>query len=308
VRLTTELLTARCTRGMSTNRNNERRTGKADERIDTVRAEDLEDDDSTTRGTVTEQYTVAPETNVVHERVARQGVPQGQPAVRQQTVQRARPLDDERDMDIPESYALDHDRVRWPAVFAGLLTALTMLIALGVLGLAVGLTSVDAGNAVAQRGVPRGLGLGSGIWAGISALLAFLLGGWVAGRTAAVFGKGWGALNGMLVFLVAVPLTLFLATRGLGALLGGFSQFATSLNVDPQQAQGAVGQAQQAAQQVTPEQAAQAATNARNAAWSTLLGLGLGTGAATLGGLLGTRSHVTVDRAEVANTREGIVR
>jgi len=235
-----------------------------------------------------------------------------QPTVQRETVQRSRPLEGDRDMDIPESYALDHDRVRWPAVFAGLLTALTLLLTLGVLGLAVGLTSVDAGQAVAQRGVPSGLGLGSGLWAGISALLAFLVGGWVAGRTAAVFGKGWGALNGMLVFLVAVPLTLFLATRGLGALLGGFSQFATSLNVDPQQvqgaAQGAAGQAQQAAQQVTPEQAAQAATNARNAAWSTLLGLGLGTGAATLGGLLGTRSDVTVDRADVANTREGIVR
>ncbi len=302
---------------MSTNRNDERRTGKAGERIDTVRAEDMEDDDSTTRGTVTEQYTVAPEPHVVHERVARQEVPQGQPVVRQQTmqretVQRARPLEGDRELDIPESYALDRDRVRWPAVFAGLLTALTMLITLGVLGLAVGLTSVDAGSAVAQRGVPSGLGLGSGLWAGVSALLAFLLGGWVAGRTAAAFGKGWGALNGMLVFLLAVPLLLWLAGSGIGALLGSLGSFTQSLNISPQQvqgaAQGAAGQAQQAAQQVTPEQAAQAATNARNAAWSTLLGLGLGTAAATLGGLLGTRSEVTVDRADVANTREGIVR
>jgi len=130
----------------------------------------------------------------------------------------------------------------------------------------------------------------------------------VAGRTAAVFGKGWGALNGMLVFLLAVPLLLWLAGSGIGALLGSLGSFAQSLNINPQQAQGAAGQAQQNAQQVTPEQAAQAATNARNAAWSTLLGLGLGTAAATLGGLLGTRSAVTVDRAAVANTREGIVR
>lgn len=302
---------------MSKNRENERRSDGTSQRIDTVRAEELADNDSTTRGAVTEQYTVAPETNVVHERVTRREVPREEVNVRQQTVRRetlqtARPVDGDRQMDIPESYALDRDRVRWPAVFAGLLTALTMLITLGVLGLAVGLTSVDAGQAVAQRGVPSGLGLGSGIWAGISALLAFLLGGWVAGRTAAVFGKGWGALNGMLVFLLAVPATLWLAGSGVGALLGTFSQFAQSLNINPAQvsqaAQGATGQAGQAAQQVTPEQAAQAATSARNAAWSTLLGLGLGTAAATLGGLLGTRSEVTVDRADVTNTREGIVR
>ena len=294
------------------NNNNERRNDKDVERIDTVRAEDMEDRGGEVRGTTTERYTVAPPVNVVHEETTRRATPQEGTPMRQQPVQPVRPMGGERELDIPESYALDHDRVRWPAVFAGLLTALTMLITLGVLGLAVGLTSVDAGNAVAQRGVPSGLGLGSGLWAGLSAILAFLLGGWVAGRTAAVFGKGWGALNGMLVFLLAVPLLLWLAGSGIGALLGSLGGFAQSLNINPQQAQGAAqnaaGQAQQAAQQVTPEQAAEAARNARNAAWSTLLGLGLGTGAATLGGLLGTRSQVTVDRAEVANTREGIVR
>ena len=299
---------------MSTGGNRNRRREGADERLETVRAEDMEDRGGDVRGTQTESYTLAPPVNVVHEETTRQAAPRQEVQMRQQPVQAVRPTrpSGEQEFDIPESYALSTDRVRWPAVFAGLLTALTVLLALGVLGLAVGLTSVDAGQAVAQRGVPSGLGLGSGIWAGISALLAFLLGGWVAGRTAAVFGKGWGALNGMLVFLLAVPATLWLAGSGVGALLGTFSQFAQSLNIDPTQvgqaAQGATGQAGQAAQQVTPEQAAQAATSARNAAWSTLLGLGLGTAAATLGGLLGTRSEVTVDRADVANTREGIVR
>ena len=302
---------------MSKNRENERRSDAGKERIETARAEDMADDDSTTRGTVTEQYTVKPETNVVHTRTTQREEPQEQrkeTIVRQPVapVQPARTIDGDRDMEIPESYALSQDRVRWPAVFAGLLTALTLLITFGVLGLAVGLTSIDAGDAVAQRGVPSGLGLGSGIWAGISALLAFLIGGWVAGRTAAVFGKGWGALNGMLVFLLAVPLLLWLAGNGVGALLGSLGGFAQSLNINPDAvqnaAQSAAGQAQQNAQQVTPAQADAAAQNARNAAWSTLLGLGLATGAATLGGLLGTRSDVTVDRAEVTNARAGIVR
>jgi len=60
---------------MGTNRdNNTRRTTGAKQHIDTVRAEDMEDDDSTTRGTVTERYTVAPEPNVIHERVAQHEV------------------------------------------------------------------------------------------------------------------------------------------------------------------------------------------------------------------------------------------
>ena len=292
---------------MSGNRNRTRDRDESDGTIDTVRPEELRDRDGGGHGTVTEQYTMAPPVQVRREETVSHQELGTQPRM-------ARPAMRDADgvVDIPETYALDRDRVRWPAVFAGLLTALTALVTLGVLGLAVGLTSVDAGAAVAQRGVPSGLGLGSGIWAGISAILAFLLGGWVAGRTAAVFGKGWGALNGMLVFLLAVPLTLWLAGSGIGAILGSFGSFAQSLNIDPAQIGQAAGQAgqnaQQNAQQVTPEQAAQAATSARNAAWSTLLGLGLGTGAATLGGLLGTRNHLDIDRSEVASAREGIVR
>ena len=295
---------------MSASRDRNRRNDGEGERIESASPEEFEDRDSDVRGTTTERYTVAPPVNVAHEETVRQEAPREEVRMRQQTAAPVRTVrtTGEREVDIPETYALDRDRVRWPAVFAGLLTALTVLIALGVLGIAVGLTAVNAGEAVAQRGVPSGLGLGSGLWAGISALLAFLLGGWVAGRTAAAFGKGWGALNGMLVFLLAVPLTLFLASRGLGALLGSFGSFAQSLNIDPQQVQQQAQGAGQQAQQVTPEQAAQAATTARNAAWSTLLGLGRGTAAATIGGLLGTRNHLDIDRDEVARARDGIIR
>ena len=207
---------------MSTGQGRNRGRDESDDSREVTRAEDMADRDGDVHGEVTDSYTLRPPVNVVHEETTRRAAPREgvqvheEVRVRQQPVRPA-PLGGTQEVDIPESYALDRDRVRWPAVFAGLLTALTMLITLGVLGLAVGLTSVDAGQAVAQRGVPSGLGLGSGIWAGISALLSFLLGGWVAGRTAAVFGKGWGALNGMLVFLLAVPVTLWLAGSGVGA-------------------------------------------------------------------------------------------
>ena len=281
---------------MVNSRDNAQGRGGFDESDEVVRAEDMADRDRMARGVPVESHTYDPPVNAVRGEVRRQEAPREEVLVRQEPVRVERALGGNRALDIPESYALDHDRVRWPAVFAGLLAALTTLIALGVLGLAVGLTSIDAGEAVAQSGVPSGLGLGSGLWAGVSALLAVLLGGWVAGRTAAVFGQGWGALNGMLVFLLAVPVTLWLASSGVGALLGSFSQFVQDLNPG------------QVAQDVTPEQATEAARNARNAAWATLLGLGLGIGAATLGGLLGTRSEVKVDHDEVARAREAIVR
>jgi hypothetical protein len=211
--------------------------------------------------------------------------------------------------ELPRTLNIAHDRVRWGAIIAGLLTALTALLVLNLLGLAVGLTTVNAAQATAQGGAPPDLGRNAGIWAAISGLLAFLLGGYVAGRTAAVFDRGWGALNGALVFMLGVPITLWLASQGIGAVLGSVGGLASSLAANPQLAQQAqqgasqaAGQAQQAAQQA--QQAAQqnptavgdAAARVRDGAWLSLLGVLLGLGASALGGAFGTRREVRFDR------------
>jgi hypothetical protein len=102
-----------------------------------------------------------------------------------------------------------------------------------------------------------------------------------------------------MVFLVAVPLTLWLAGQGLGALLGGLGTFVQGMNVDPNQARSAADQARQTAQQVTPADVAGAAERARNASWGALLGTVLGLAAATLGGYLGAddpSKRVVVER------------
>jgi hypothetical protein len=66
----------------------------------------------------------------------------------------------------------------------------------------------------------------SAIRAGIAALFAFLAGGYVAGRTAAVHERGWGALNGALVFLLALPIVIWLAGQGFGPIIGNASSIA----------------------------------------------------------------------------------
>lgn len=207
---------------------------------------------------------------------------------------------DTQDLAIPRGLNLMRDRVRWGPIVAGFLTALTSLLVLNLLGLAVGLTTVNAGTAAAQGGPPPDLGRNSAIWGAISGIISFLLGGYVAGRTAAVFDRGWGALNGALVFLLGVPITFWLAGQGLGALLGTLGGLAPSLNVDPATAQGAANQAanqaQQTAQNIQPIDVAQAAERARNAAWAALMAVLLGLGAGALGGWLGTRREVEIDR------------
>lgn len=100
-------------------------------------------------------------------------------------------------------------------------------------------------------------------------------------------------LNGMPVFLVAVPLILFLSGTGLGSILGILGNFTGALNIDPHQVQ---------APNVNPPNVQQrdvvaAAQAARNASWLTLLGPGLGVGASTLGGAMGTHRKLEVDRS-----------
>jgi hypothetical protein len=202
------------------------------------------------------------------------------------------------------------DRIRWGPILAGLFASLTTLVVLGILGLAVGLTSYDAGDSLSN------FGLGAGIWSAVSTILAFLLGGWLAARTAATTGRNNGVLNGAMVWVVAIPLVLYLLSSGLGSLLNTAGNVAATgaAAVAPATAAVAedttapaaqatvqdVGAAVQATvsavgEQVTPETVENATETASSAAWGTLIALLLGLGAAAFGGLLGARQDRVTD-------------
>ncbi len=129
--------------------------------------------------------------------------------------------------------------------------------------------------------------------------MAFLLGGYVAGRTAAIFNRSWGALNGALVFMLAMPVILWLAGQGLGTVLGSLGNLSGALASNPsaaQAAQGAAGQAQATAQSIQPVDVARAAEAARNTAWGTLGGSLVALTTSALGGYLGTRHPTATQR------------
>jgi hypothetical protein len=217
-----------------------------------------------------------------------------------------RQVEETREHELPDAFNLGRDRVHWGPIVAGLLTALTTLLLLSLLGVAVGLTTVNAGTAAAQGAPPADAGRNSAIWAAIAGIVAFLLGGYVTGRTAAVFNRSWGALNGALVFMVAVPLILWLAGQGLGTVLGSLGNLTGALASNPgavQAAQGAAGQAQSAAQSVQPIDVARAAEGARNAAWGALAGSLVALGAGAVGGWLGTRHPTATERRTTRVTR-----
>ena len=119
---------------------------------------------------------------------------------------------------------LPTDRVRWGPIWAGLLAAFFALLVLSLVGVAIGATTVNAGAAAqGNANANSGAGAFSAIWAGITAILSFLIGGYIAGRTAAVHERGWAALNGDPVSVKLITRSAVLVGETLARLVNFYN-------------------------------------------------------------------------------------
>ncbi len=180
------------------------------------------------------------------------------------------------------------NRVQWGPIIAGLVCTIASMLVLTVLGLAIGASAFE------PRTSGETIGTAAAIWGAASAILSFLVGGWVAAKTAAVGGAGSGMLNGLMVGATALALILYLTGAGLGNLFGTLgSNIGDIANVaqDTAQTEGVTTQDAQATVQGAQDAVATTVGNSydevRNSAWGTLAGLLLALGAAAVGGLLG---------------------
>jgi hypothetical protein len=91
------------------------------------------------------------------------------------------------------------------------LVAVGVLLLLGVLGLAVGISAVDVG----ANGVDsRGLGIGAGLWTGLTLLIALFIGGMVAARMGMVADRAAATIQGTLVWVLSVLGLIYLGVSG----------------------------------------------------------------------------------------------
>lgn len=120
-------------------------------------------------------------------------------------------------------------RVRWGGVMSGFFVAIGVLMIMGALGLAIGVTALgDPRTATGETA--SGLGTGAGIWAFITLLVALFLGGLVStkvtdrpDRPAAVM---HGALVWVLFSLFAVWMIASGISLGLSGLFGAVGELA----------------------------------------------------------------------------------
>jgi hypothetical protein len=120
-------------------------------------------------------------------------------------------------------------RVRWAGVMSGLFVALGVLMLMGALGLAIGVTAL--GDLRAATGeTASGLGIGAGVWAFITMLVALLLGGMVSTKVTDRPDRPGALIHGVLVWVLFSLFTVWMiasgVSLGLSGLFGALSGFA----------------------------------------------------------------------------------
>lgn len=118
------------------------------------------------------------------------------------------------------------NRISWSAVLAGVLIAIVTQMLLSLLGLGIGLGTIDP---VEEKNPTDGLGIGSAIWYIVSSLLSLFVGGWVAGRLASAPRLFDGIIHGVLTWCLVTLLTIYFLTTTLGSIIGGAGQLVGGL-------------------------------------------------------------------------------
>lgn len=112
-----------------------------------------------------------------------------------------------------------HCHVNWTAVGVGALTAFSMVLLFGLIGVAVGAHLVGPEHRLVDL---RAMGMGALLFSVAAAFISFVVAGWVAGKIAGILHSEPGMLHGAVTWLVTVP--MFVVASGLGAstLFGGW--------------------------------------------------------------------------------------
>lgn len=118
----------------------------------------------------------------------------------------------------PEGFASAIKRISWGAIFAGGLVALVVQLLLSLLGLGIGMSTIDP---IQEQNPFSGLGMGAIIWWVGSILISLFIGGWVAGRLAGMPRNTDSILHGILTWSLYTLVSFYLLTTAVGRVVSG---------------------------------------------------------------------------------------
>ncbi len=111
------------------------------------------------------------------------------------------------------------NRVSWAAVLAGVVVSLVTQLLLNMLGLGLGLSTLDPGTA--DNPAASTFSIGAALWWTISGIIAAFIGGYVAGRLSGRPKESTTGWHGITAWALTTLLIFYLLTTTVGAVLGG---------------------------------------------------------------------------------------
>jgi hypothetical protein len=120
------------------------------------------------------------------------------------------------------------NKVSWGAVFAGVVVALVVQVLLTMLGVGIGIATLDPGTA--DNPAASTFSITAGIWYAVSGIIAAFIGGYIAARLSGRTVPTTGALHGLTAWAFTTLLVLYLMSTAVGSIVGGaFSGLASAL-------------------------------------------------------------------------------
>jgi len=111
-------------------------------------------------------------------------------------------------------------RVSWGAVFSGVVISLITQFLLGMLGLGIGVSTIEPMSPGASPSAET-FSVAAAIWWTVSGIIAAFIGGWVAGRMSGALTAGSAALHGLVTWATTMLVVFYLLTTAVGSLIGG---------------------------------------------------------------------------------------
>lgn len=108
--------------------------------------------------------------------------------------------------------------ISWRAIFAGTVAALSVMMILNLIGLAIGLWSVEPTE---ETNPLSGLGVGAIIWWVLSNLIVLFIGGFVAARVGVSFVNTSGIIHGIMTWALYAFISAWILTSVVGSIISG---------------------------------------------------------------------------------------
>lgn len=111
------------------------------------------------------------------------------------------------------------NKVSWGAIFAGMVVALIVQVLLTMLGVGIGIASLNPG--ASDNPAASTFSILAGAWYLLSGVIAAFAGGYVASRMSGKVLPTAGALHGLTTWALTTLVVLYLMTSTIGSLVGG---------------------------------------------------------------------------------------